>query len=120
MDSVRVSLNEGLATVWLRPDNAVTIGHLREAIRRNGFTPKSAEVRAVGRVVEAGRGLALGFATSTPALLLADHASAPALLEELRRLLGAAVSVEGAIPETRRGRTTLPRIEVQRFAPLGR
>ena len=120
MDSVRVSLNEGLATVWLAAENAVTIGQIREAIRRNGFTPKAADVRAVGRVVEGSRGLALAFAASTPALLLADHASAPGLLEELRKSLGATASVEGAIQETRRGGATVPRVEVQKFARLGR
>ncbi|MBI3982896.1 MAG: heavy-metal-associated domain-containing protein [Gemmatimonadetes bacterium] len=120
VDSVRVSLNEGLATVWLASENAVTIGQIREAIRSNGFTPKAATLRVVGRVVEDGGELALAFAASTPSLRLTDHASAPGLLEELRESLGATLSVEGAIQETRRGEATVPRIEVQKFARLRR
>lgn len=120
VDSVRVSLNQGLAAVWLKPENTVSIEEIREAIRSNGFTPKAATVRAMGRIVEDSGELALVFAASTPELLLAGHASAPGLLAELRQSLGATVSVEGAIQETRRRGATLPIVEVQKFARLGR
>ena len=46
--SVRVSLNEGLTIIDLTPDNTVTLSHLREIIRNNGFVTKEAQVVAAG------------------------------------------------------------------------
>ena len=48
--SVRVSLNEGLTVLDLKPGNDVTLAHLRQVIRNNGFVTKEAMVVAVGVV----------------------------------------------------------------------
>ena len=48
--SVRVSLNEGLTVLDLKPGNDVTLAHLRQVIRNNGFVTKEAKVVAVGAV----------------------------------------------------------------------
>ncbi|HEX9579639.1 MAG TPA: heavy-metal-associated domain-containing protein [Gemmatimonadales bacterium] len=119
VDSVRVSLNEGLAVVWLHEQNTVTVEQIREAIRSNGFTPKAAKVRATGRLLENGGRLVLAFA-GTPALLLREHPSAPALLDDLRQALGAYVAVEGETLETQRGDARLPDLAVREFARLAR
>jgi hypothetical protein len=49
VDSVRVSLNDGLTILDLRPGNSVTIANLRQIIRNNGFVSREAEVVATGR-----------------------------------------------------------------------
>ena len=37
----------------LREGTQVTLGNLRDVIRKNGFLPKNAKVRVTGKVVEA-------------------------------------------------------------------
>ena len=48
--SVRVSLNEGLTVLDLKPGNEVTLAQLRQVIRNNGFVTRQAQVIAVGAV----------------------------------------------------------------------
>lgn len=48
--SVRVSLNDGLTVLDLKPGNAVTLVKLRQIIKSNGFVSKEATVRARGSV----------------------------------------------------------------------
>ena len=48
--SVRVSLNEGLTVLDLKPENTVTLARLREIIRNNGFVTKEARITAAGTV----------------------------------------------------------------------
>ena len=52
--SVRVSLNDGLTVLDLKPGNNVTFTNLRQVIRNNGFVTKEAQVVAVGAVSTAG------------------------------------------------------------------
>ena len=49
---VTVSLNDGYAKVELSEESQVTLADIREVIRENGFSPKSADVRVSGQVVE--------------------------------------------------------------------
>ena len=55
--SVRVSLNEGLTVLDLKPGNDVTLTGLRQVIRNNGFVTKEAQVVAVGAVSTTGAGI---------------------------------------------------------------
>ena len=55
--SVRVSLNEGLTVLDLKPGNTVTLLRLREVIRNNGFTTPEAKVTALGTAVASGSDL---------------------------------------------------------------
>lgn len=48
VESVKVSLNDGVAEIRLAPDNSVTLARVREIIRSNGFSPKAAEVVVQG------------------------------------------------------------------------
>ena len=47
---VRVSLNDGMTVLDLKPDNAVTLADLRQIIKNNGFVAKEATVIARGTV----------------------------------------------------------------------
>jgi hypothetical protein len=48
IEAVRVSLNEGLTVLDLRPGNSVTLARLRQIIKNNGFVSKEAHVTAAG------------------------------------------------------------------------
>jgi hypothetical protein len=47
---VRVSLNDGLTILDLKPGNTVTLTELRQIIKNNGFVSKEATVAARGSV----------------------------------------------------------------------
>ena len=53
VQSVRVSLNDGLTILDLKPGNAVTLAKLRQIIKNNGFVSKEATVVARGTVADA-------------------------------------------------------------------
>jgi hypothetical protein len=53
VSAVRVSLNEGLTVLDLKPGNTVTLARLRDVIRNNGFVTREAQVTAVGTVSSA-------------------------------------------------------------------
>jgi hypothetical protein len=47
---VRVSLNEGLTVLDLKPENLATLAELRQILKNNGFVAKEATVIARGTV----------------------------------------------------------------------
>jgi copper chaperone CopZ len=48
VQSVKVSLKDGLTILDLKPDNTVTLAKLRQVIKNNGFVPKEAQIVARG------------------------------------------------------------------------
>jgi hypothetical protein len=50
VERVRVSLNDGLTILDLKPGNGVTLASLRQIIKNNGFVPQEAEIVARGAV----------------------------------------------------------------------
>src|SRR5688500_9162125 len=56
--SVRVSLNQGLTVLELKPGNSVTLARLREVIRNNGFVTREATVVPTGTDATSGIDLA--------------------------------------------------------------
>ena len=51
VETVRVSLNEGLTVLDLKAGNSVTLAQLRQVIKNNGFVSKEATVIARGAPV---------------------------------------------------------------------
>ena len=100
VESVTVSLNDGTASVVLRPGNSLDPEQLRKIARDSGFTPKHANVRVVGRLVEKEGVPVLDVTGSSLRYVLADHPKAPGQLFKLtRQLTGHDVDVEGELPE---------------------
>ena len=85
VQSVKVSLKEGVATVQFAPSNRVTIARIREAVRSNGFTAREAEVRVAGSLVQRGDTLTLAVPGSTDTFVLQDAPGSPGQIAELRR-----------------------------------
>ena len=50
VESVNVSLKQGLASIRLKPGNTVTLEQVRKAIQADAFTPQEARVTAVGEL----------------------------------------------------------------------
>lgn len=114
VDSVRVSLNEGLATIRFKPDSRVGVEQVREAIRRNGFTPKGADITIRGRLVEQGGALALQVVPADRPYSLVAGSEADVLGRMRRTAVGRVVVVYGGVAETRRG-AAVDTIQVRRF-----
>ncbi len=114
---MEVSLNRGLAIITFKPENRVGIGRVRDLIRSNGFTPKDADVRIRGRVVERDGELVLTLPDQNQAYRLADRPGAAAVIPRLRETgRGKVVIVDGRVPEARgRGERT-DTIHVRNFA----
>jgi copper chaperone CopZ len=94
--TVDVSLDQGLATVKLKPGNSVTFKQLQDAITKNGFTMKQSRVTAAGAVIQAGGAARFQISGSNEVLsLVPESAGVPAPSTNP----GAAVIVEGTIPE---------------------
>ncbi len=101
VDSVKVSLNEGLADIKLRDGNKVTVEQLRSTIRKNGFTPKESEARVAGRVVERNGKPALEVTGLDLVYLLADAPDAKGKVEQLNGRMGNQIVLSGELPETK-------------------
>lgn len=52
VEQVKVSLNDGYAEVHLGGNSRATLADIRDVIRKNGFTPKTADVQVSGNVAE--------------------------------------------------------------------
>lgn len=99
VQSVKVSLKEGLATIQFVPSNRVKIARIREAIRSNGFTPREAEVTVGGSLTQRGDTLSLVVPGTADVFILQDAPNALGTVARLRRRgLSNHVIVTGQIP----------------------
>ena len=108
VEAAEVSLNEGYADITLAPDNTITVERIREVIRKNGFTPREAHVRARGTVVSHANSLAFDVSGSGESFRVTGS---DATLAQLTALGGETVTVEGVITEPSE-RNTVPALQV--------
>jgi hypothetical protein len=85
VQSVKVSLKEGVATIHFAPANRVTLSQIRDAIRSNGFTAREAEIRVAGSLVRRGDTLALIVPGTDEVFVLRDGPGAAGVVAQLRR-----------------------------------
>lgn len=114
--SAKVSLNEGVAVVTFDSVNSVSIARLRDVIRDNGFTPKAADVKASGRIVDSGGAIALALPGVTRAIPLVAHPGAPHTMRIADLAVGTTVVIEGVVPETAKNSRAGEVIQVQSFS----
>src|SRR4051812_40795418 len=94
VSAVRVSLNEGLTVLDLKPGNTVTLLRLREVIRNNGFVTREAKVIASGTAAPAGNDMTFEVAgTRERFLVIASTNEERQRTDELRVKAKAAPSV---------------------------
>jgi copper chaperone CopZ len=97
VDSAEVSLNKGLATVKLKPGNAVSVEQLWQLIHDKGYTPKSTAVSVRGDLENSPRGLELKVSgTNQTIALLGDPKNGKAYADGSKKV-GQTVTVQGTM-----------------------
>jgi copper chaperone CopZ len=97
VESVDVSLNKGLATVKLKPGNALTVEKFWQTVRQNGFTPKETSVVVRGDVLQSGGKLHLKVSGANQTYNLVPAANIPNAIEEVKRHIGRPLTIEGTL-----------------------
>jgi copper chaperone CopZ len=97
VENVEVSLNNGLATIKLKPGNVLAVEQLWETVQRNGFTPKETRVIVRGDVLQAGGKLQLKVSGGNRIYDLAGDAKEPNAIDELKWHIGKPITLEGAL-----------------------
>jgi hypothetical protein len=103
VESVRVSLNRGNATLELRPGNLVTLEQVRQHVKTHGFTPKDARVVVRGLLVRDGQALVLRVSGTEASFAVKPAATHPHVSGALEKLTGGTVLLEGTVPEPAKG-----------------
>src|SRR5689334_20582948 len=103
-EAVDVSLNRGLATVKLKPGNAVTPEEFWQAIRKDGFTPRQTRVVVKG-IVEGGKLRVTGVNRIYD---LASDPEAPKALTEAMKHSGSTITIEGHFIPPKDFKSTTP------------
>jgi copper chaperone CopZ len=98
VESVNVSLNKGLVSIKLVPGNTVRLDQIRKAILNDAFTPKRANVVAVGKLVSEGGKLRFVIAGTNETFLVVStpHSS-------WQRYVGREVTVNGLLAAPPKG-----------------
>lgn len=100
VESVSVSLNEGLADIALEPGNSVDPEQIRKVVRDSGFTPKAAEVEVIGRITARSGRPVLFVSGAGVVYTLEEHPDAATDLDELRTApTELEATVSGRLPE---------------------
>jgi copper chaperone CopZ len=97
VESVKVSLNEGLARIVLKPKNTIRLEQLREVVEKNGFTPKEARVAVRGEIVSVDGHLYLKVMGLNQRYTLSAGPKAEKTEDELKKMVGKTLLVEGMI-----------------------
>ena len=107
VEKVDVSLNKGLATVTLKPGNAVRLSDVWETVRKNGFTPKETKVVIRGDVV-GGTNSELKVTGTNETYRLLPAPKAQTAVDEVRRYVGKTVTVEGTLHPMKDSKAAVP------------
>ena len=107
VESADVSLNKGLATVNLKPGNAIRPSEFWVSIRKNGNTPKTTRVLVRGEVLGSGAQLRVSGSHETFELK-----AGPTVIQQLKESAGKTVTVEGTLTPGKEPKTAVP-LDVQ-------
>jgi len=100
VNTVDVDLNTGRVTIKLAPDNKASMRQFNEAVEKNGFTHKDAEVIVRGTVTGTAAAPFLEVTGTTDRFALVPAAAGL----DVAALLGKTVVVAGALPQAPRGK----------------
>lgn len=102
VDSVEVSLNQGLATVKLKPGNTVTLEQLRKAVEKNGFVTRQADVLIRGQLLFSSKPRLKVLGRDEFYELIPAPANG-SVLTNSQELSGKTVIVNGTVPAASKG-----------------
>jgi copper chaperone CopZ len=102
VDKVDVDLNTGLVTIKLIPGNSASMRQFNQAVEKNGFTHKDAEIIVRGK---------LTGTTNAPVLEVSSTQDRYALSPtdanlDITSLLGKTVTVNGVLPQAPKGKVS--------------
>ncbi len=105
VNTVDVDLNTGLVTVKLIPGNSAGMHQFNEAVEKNGFTHKDAEIVARGKVTGTAEAPVLEVSGTGDRFALVPASAATSMAA----WLGKTVTVAGLLPQVPKGKvpTTL-------------
>ena len=102
VNTIDVDLNTGLVTIKLAPGNKAAMSQFNEAVEKNGFTHKDADIVARGKLTGTASAPFLEVAGTADRFALIPLAAASDLLS----LLGKTVTVAGVLPQAPKGKVS--------------
>jgi copper chaperone CopZ len=100
VDTVDVDLNTGLVSIKLTPGNKAGILQFNQAVEKNGFTHKDADIIARGKLTGTASAPFLEVAGTTDRFALSPVAAG----SDISLLLGKSVTVSGTLPQAPKGK----------------
>ena len=102
VNTVDVDLNTGLVTIKLAPGNGASMRQFNEAVEKNGFTHKDANVIVRGQLSGSAQALFLEVTGTKDRYALMPLAGAT----DISGLLGKTVVVDGTLPQSGKGKVS--------------
>ena len=102
VDTVDVDLNTGLVTIKLIPGNSASMRQFNQAVEKNGFTHKGADIVVRGKLAGSANAPVLEVSGTQDRYALSP---VTATLDTVS-LLGKTVTVTGALPPTSKGKVS--------------
>ncbi len=100
VNTVDVDLNTGLVSVKLSPGSSASMHQFNEALEKNGFTHKDANIIARGKVTGTAAAPFFEVAGTQDRFALKPAAAS----SDIAALLGKTVTVEGTLPQAAKGK----------------
>lgn len=105
VESVNVSLNQGRASIVLKPGNTVRLEQIDQAVKNNGFTPRDARIKVRGQVTVIDGKTKFKVLGTNEMYDLVTEAAHPRLNGDLAEHAGKDVVIEGIIPAPSKGKS---------------
>jgi copper chaperone CopZ len=102
VNTVDVDLNTGLVTIKLTPGNNASMRQFNEAVEKNGFTHKDADIVVKGKLTGTANAPVLEVSGTEDRYALTPSASGL----DLTSLAGKTVTVSGVLPQASKGKVS--------------
>ena len=102
VNTVDVDLNTGLVTIKLNPGNSAAMKQFNEAVEKNGFTHKDADIVVRGKLTGTANAPVLEVSGTQDRYTLAPTSTGPDIVS----LLGKTVTVAGVLPQAPKGKVS--------------
>jgi len=102
VNTVDVDLNTGLVTIKLTPGNSASMRQFNEAVEKNGFTHKDADIVVKGKLTGTANALVLEVSGTQDRYALSPSGSGI----DTASLVGKAVIVTGMLPQASKGKVS--------------
>jgi cation transport ATPase len=102
VDTVDVDLNTGLVTIKLNPGNSAAMRQFNQAVEKNGFTHKDADIVARGKLAGTANAPVLEVSGTQDHYSVSPFASGT----DITSLLGKTVIVAGVLPQATKGKVS--------------